>query len=92
MSKVLIKNNREHVIHLNMTVKGIVQTHTVPMAKQNPDDRSKIVLGELAIDEETLAKLRENPLVDAYFKQGWLHASTPSPVGPPTPKPKPVAV
>jgi hypothetical protein len=58
------------------------------MAKQDPEDRSKVLLGELLIEEETLAKLRENPLVDAYFKQGWLRHDPAHP----TPKPKPAAV
>ena len=81
MAKILLKNTREHAIHLNVGRDTVL----VPSSRQNPDDRSKIIPGQIAVESDFIDKAKKSPVVQHYFREGWLQIPQTSKAPAPTP-------
>lgn len=82
--KVLVKNYREHVIHLSTTRDRVSIPHG---HEEKSDNRTVLVPGEELVDDSFLEEARKSPAVQHYFKEGWLRIEEPSEEEE-TPKPK----
>lgn len=72
MAKILIENTREHDITLNAAgAEGVVQV-TVPGARQDANDKNKLVYGVAEADDALVEEAKKSPVVAHYFKEGWL--------------------
>lgn len=69
MAKVKLINVREHDITLHTPKNGHV---IIPAAKQNPDDRSKLIHGEAECEDALFAEAKKSEAVQNFFKEGWL--------------------
>jgi hypothetical protein len=84
MAKVLVFNTREHSIHLNIPgtatdSKGKPyvpqEPVVVPPAKMGErDGQPEKINGQLLIESEHLEAAKKHPVVQHYFKEGWLRA------------------
>ena len=99
MSKIEVKNNREHDITLaiNLDGEGRIEQVTIPGSTQDPDDKSKWIPGSQYVDPEFIDLARAKSAVcDSYFAQGWLTEAEkrkvkaePAPSKTPAPAPAP---
>ncbi len=74
MAKILLENTREHDINLQLTDKsGVIQSITIPGARQNPDNRNELIHGVGEADSDLVdAAKKASPVVKHYFEEGWL--------------------
>jgi hypothetical protein len=79
MANVVVRNTREHAIHLNVTHKGAVVTQTIPGARENPLDRKEIIHGTAVLDASFVDVVKKHPVANHYFKEGWLQITEDAP-------------
>jgi hypothetical protein len=74
MAKIILQNNRTHDITIHLAGdNNLVSSVKIPAAKQNPEDREKIVPGKAEADADLVAAARKKfPVVNHYFTEGWL--------------------
>jgi hypothetical protein len=83
MAKIILQNTRTHDITIHLAgpgganqaaaATGLISSVKIPAAKQNPEDREKIVFGKAEADGDLIAAARrKSPVVEHYFAQGWL--------------------
>lgn len=72
--KITIENTREHDIVINASSGSGVTMAVIPAAKQDPEDRNKLIHGTALVEEALLEKASKSPVVKHYFKEGWLLA------------------
>lgn len=72
MAKFILENTRPHDITLHATLKEQVASVTIPAAKENPDDRTKMINGRAEADVDFVAAAKKFAVVRHYFNEGWL--------------------
>lgn len=78
MAKILLENSREHDITLHLQNKGgVIESVTIPGARQNPDNRNELINGVGEADGELVeAAKKASPVVKHYFDEGWLKTAS----------------
>lgn len=73
MAKIQLKNTRTHDITLHLVANDQVSSVTIPAARQDPEEPTKITHGFAEADAELVAAARKkHPAVRHYFDEGWL--------------------
>lgn len=74
MAKILLENTREHDLTLHLSGKGgVIESVTIPGARQNPDNRNELIHGVGEADGDLVeAAKKASPIVKHYFEEGWL--------------------
>lgn len=68
-----LTNTREHDITIHAVVGEEVKQVTIPGSRQDPEDRSKLVLSEVEVDDALVAAAtKDSKAVAAFFEEGWL--------------------
>lgn len=70
--QVTVTNTQERSLVLSAMVDGHVKSVAIPWAKQNPENRSDTINGSEVVDSDFLELAKKNPVVQQYFKSGWL--------------------
>lgn len=72
MAKVKLLNTGESDITINVMKGDEVVSTTIPGAKQNPEDRKKLIPGEGEIEDSILDAALKRQVVAYYFEEGIL--------------------